>query len=86
MNNLNFRYCPVCSGELETGKLVIPKGHSIKDYVWWYSEKSIIVKCPNEYVGLFRTISAEYNKKTADKLNIPAGYCKKCDRIFAEFE
>lgn len=86
MNGLNFRFCPICSGKLESGKLMIPDGRSVAEYVWWYSEKNVFVKRLNECVGLFRIVPAEYYKKTTDKLNIPAGYCKKCDRIFAEFK
>lgn len=85
MRKISFKYCPLCSGKLESGKLVIPKGHLITDYVWWYSEKNIVVKRLNECIGMLHIISAEYYKKTTDKLNIPAGYCKNCDRIFAEF-
>ncbi|MDE6781766.1 MAG: hypothetical protein K2J40_09950 [Ruminococcus sp.] len=85
MSELIFRYCPVCSKRLDTGKLVIPKGCSITDYVWWYSENNIILKRLNEGSFLFRTIPDEYEEKTVDRMNIPAGYCKKCDRIFAEF-
>ncbi|MDE6678780.1 MAG: hypothetical protein K2K02_07045 [Ruminococcus sp.] len=86
MSELSFRYCPLCSEKLVSGKLMIPEGHSIKKYVWWYSEKSVFVKRLNQCIGLFKTIPVEYNKKTSGKLNIPAGYCKKCDRIIAEFE
>ncbi len=81
-----FRYCPFCSGKLEKGKLVLPYGNSVTGYVWWYSEEKVIVRSLNDCIGLFRTIPAEYSRKTFKKFDIPAGFCKKCGKIFAEFE
>ena len=86
MSEFSFKYCPVCGKELESGKLMIPDGYSVTEYIWWYSEKKVLVKRLNECTGLFRILPAEYYKKNSKKLNIPAGYCKRCDRIFAEFD
>lgn len=86
MSKLIFRYCPVCSKELDSGKLVIPKGCLVTDYVWWHSENNIILKRLNECSFLFGTIPDEYFRKNIDKRNIMAGYCKKCKTIFAEFK
>ncbi|MCM1505761.1 MAG: PF20097 family protein [Ruminococcus flavefaciens] len=74
MNGLSFRYCPVCSSELKAGKITLPLGRTLSsvDYVNWYSDEN-----------------AEYHKRTAiNKIgaNVPAGYCEKCDSIFAEFD
>lgn len=85
MSELNFRYCPICSRLLECGTLMIPEGRSVSDYVWWHSENKIIIKRLDECVGVFRKIPAEYDRKNFNKINIPAGYCKKCNRIFVEF-
>ena len=86
MNELNFRYCPVCSGLLEKGNLMIPEGRSVRDYVWWYSEKNVVIRQSDECVGLLWKIPFEYDIENFKMINIPAGYCKKCDRIFAEFK
>lgn len=74
MNGLSFRYCPVCSSELKAGKISLPleRSFSSVQYVRWHSDEN-----------------AEYHKRTAiNKIgaDIPAGYCEKCDKIFAEFD
>ncbi len=84
MSNLNFKYCPICDGELETGKMHIPPENSLSfiQYVEWYSDKTI----ENDKGHILKSA---YDKRTAVKKSgaiIPAGYCEKCDRIFAELD
>lgn len=83
MSELIFKYCPICSGRLESGNLIIPYGRSVAEYVWWYSEKKVVVKHINECIGVFPMTSF---RKIRKSLDIPAGYCKKCQKILAEFE
>lgn len=54
---------------------------SLIQYVWWNSDETI-----ENDKG--RILKSAYNKRTAIRksANIPAGYCKKCDRIFAELD
>lgn len=84
MSNLNFKYCPICGGELETGKMAIPPEHGLSfiQYVGWYSDETI----ENDKGHILKSA---YDKRTVVKkfgANIPAGYCEKCDRIFAELD
>ncbi|MDE6426284.1 MAG: hypothetical protein K2K89_09150 [Ruminococcus sp.] len=84
MSNLNFRFCPVCSGELKTGKIALPAEHSLSftQYVNWYSDETV------EY-NESHILKNAYDKRTAVKkagATVPAGYCEKCDRMFAEFD
>ena len=87
MSNLSFKYCPVCGGELESGKITLPSEHSLSltQYVDWYSDKKI----ENSKGHILKNALRVYEKRTAVSkfgANIPSGYCEKCDRIFAEFD
>lgn len=86
MNEHSLNYCPMCGKPLEYGKLILPYRNSVTGYVWWHSEKKVIVKSLNDCIGLFRTMHGGRDGKTFRKYDIPAGFCEKCDRIFAEFE
>lgn len=86
MSGYNFNYCPICSGRLERGKLMLPCGNSVTGYVWWHSEKNVIVRSLNDCIGLFQTMHGSFEGKTFGKYDIPSGFCKKCNKIFAEFE
>lgn len=84
MSKLSFRYCPICGEELETGKIALPAEHSLNftQYVNWYSDET--VKYNESHI-----LKNAYDKRTAVKKAgaiVPAGYCEKCDRIFAEFD
>ena len=84
MDNLNFRYCPVCSGELKAGKisLLLDRSFNSSQYVEWYSEEK--AEYNNNHI-----LKSAYDKRTAvNKIgaNVPAGYCEKCNSIFAEFD
>lgn len=84
MSELSFRYCPVCGEELKTGKIALPAEHSLSftQYVNWYSDETV------EY-NESHILKNAYDKRTAVKKAgaiVPAGYCEKCDRIFAEFD
>ncbi|MBO5104816.1 MAG: hypothetical protein J6B74_07140 [Ruminococcus sp.] len=88
MSELSFRYCPICGGELESGKILLPPEHSLSltQYVEWYSNEKIERNKWHISRGL---LAVAYDKRTAIKksgANVPAGYCEKCDRIFAEFD
>ncbi|MDE5558798.1 MAG: hypothetical protein K2J32_14120 [Ruminococcus sp.] len=73
MSKLSFRYCPVCGGELDTGYAKFPQPYGIFDKIQatglYYSDKT--------------TVKA-FIAHTLGEKN-PAGYCEKCNRIFAEF-
>ncbi|MDE6834877.1 MAG: hypothetical protein K2J39_11640 [Ruminococcus sp.] len=73
MSELRFKYCPICNGELESGKIELRsrsgvylsdkiteeiKGHPIKKFLR-KPDKTFIVK-------------------------YKAGYCQRCGRIFPE--
>lgn len=84
MSKINFKYCPICSTELVTGKIALPAEHSLSftQYVNWYSDETV------EY-NESHVLKNAYDKRTAVKKAgaiVPAGYCEKCDRIFAEFD
>lgn len=87
MNGISFKYCPICGGDLEIGKMQIPSDRTIylTEYVWWYSDKN---KKNSQSYFPKNLFSNKYDKRTAVRKIpcIPAGYCEKCDRIFAEFE
>ena len=88
MSELSFRYCPICGGELESGKILLPSEHSLSltQYVEWYSNEKIERNKGRISRGL---LTVAYDKRTAVKksdANVPAGYCQKCDRFFAEFD
>ncbi|MDE6036064.1 MAG: hypothetical protein K2G36_09175 [Ruminococcus sp.] len=76
---LSFKYCPICSGELETGKIKFPAPLSILDVIEsegkYYSDKNS--------GKLFKKSDKHFSIQTD---NQPAGYCQKCNRIFTEFE
>lgn len=82
MSRLNFRYCPVCGGELETGKIAFPSSYQISGS--YYSDKITKELDGHPVKKMLRspdkTFSLEWG---ADN---PAGYCRKCGRIFAEFD
>lgn len=89
MNKIDFKYCPICSGELDTGKIKFPAPHAITEWIEaegkYYSDKTA-----EEYEGhpirkLFNIYDKEFTVQTFGANN-PAGYCKNCGKIFAEFE
>lgn len=83
MNKISFKYCPICSKELDTGKIKFPAPNSILDLIEaegkYYSDKTIDAK------KFFKTHDRSFTVQTWG-VNNPAGYCKECNRIFAEFE
>lgn len=89
MNKLSFRYCPICAGELDTGKAKFPSPHSILDLIEsigkYYSNKITEELDGHPVKSLLRTCDKEFIVKTLGE-KIPAGYCKECNRIFAEFK
>lgn len=89
MAELSFRYCPICSGELDTGKVKFPAPNSILNLVEaegkYYSDKMTEELDGHPVKKLFKTYDKLFNVQTWG-VNNPAGYCKECNRIFAEFE
>ena len=89
MNQLNFKYCPVCGEELDTGKIKFPSPYSFLDigHGWYYSDK-----ISEKYEGhpvkkLFGTYDKEfYVQNWGKRAGDSAGYCQKCGKIFAEFD
>lgn len=89
MNRLSFRYCLICAGELDTGNAKFPAPYSILDCIEstgkYYSEKITEELDGHPVKSLLRTCDKEFIVQTLGE-NSPAGYCKKCSKIFAEFE
>lgn len=84
-----FAKCPVCGGELKTGKMSIPASRSIYPKIQWRSDENF-QKCREHPLKSFFTM-----QNTAEKVSfvgsfkeypIPAGFCENCNKIFAEFE
>lgn len=87
MSALSFKYCPICGELLESGKIKLPADRTVylTEYVWYYSNSNL-ESCKGH---LMKRLFNSHDKKTAVrqlKPCVPAGYCKQCDRIFAEFE
>jgi len=87
MSELSFKYCPVCGEKLEYGKISVPPPRTLTGDILFYSEENI------EYRNkscLRKEFLSNYSKITYFAMFkqpcIPAGYCEKCDRIFAEIE
>lgn len=89
MSNINFKYCPICGGDLETGKVKFPAPHSILELVdaqgKYYSDEISEKYEGHSIKKLFKTYDKLFTVQTWEADN-PAGYCKECNRIFAEFE
>ncbi len=89
MDKLSFKYCPICSKELDTGTAKFPAPNSILNCIEaegkYYSDKTA-----EEYEGhpvrkLFKKHDHSFTIQTFGANNF-AGYCKNCNRIFVEFE
>lgn len=88
MNGLSFRYCPVCSRELDTGYAEFPEPYGIFDKIesdgQYYSDKTAGKFYGHPIKNLFRTPDKVFTAHTSGEKN-PSGYCEKCGKIFAEF-
>lgn len=88
MKRLSFRYCPVCGGELDTGYAKFPEPYGIFDKIeahgLYYSDKTTGEFYGHPIKNFFRTSGKAFIAHTLGEKN-PAGYCEKCNRIFAEF-
>lgn len=89
MSELSFKYCPVCGKELDTGKAKFPAPHSILGLIEargnYYSDKTSEKYESHPVKKLFK----KYDKLFTIQIwgvNNPAGYCKECNKVFAEFE
>lgn len=89
MNRLSFRYCPICSKELDTGKAKLHAPYSILEVVEaegkYYSDKTTEKYAEHPVKKLFKTYDKLFTIQTWGVDN-PAGYCKECNRIFVEFK
>ncbi|MBQ9139641.1 MAG: hypothetical protein IJX61_03430 [Ruminococcus sp.] len=93
MGKISFKYCPVCGGELQEGKISVPVSRRIgimngfTDTINFYCEEDIQY---NKEHPLKSAFSVSYTKSTCfsafKQPCIPAGYCEKCDRIIADIE
>lgn len=79
MSNLSFKYCPVCSEELDTGKARFP--NSMRRY---YSDKITEELDGHSFKKLLRKPDKVFIKDWG--AGNPVGYCQKCGKIFAEFD
>ena len=90
MSELGFRNCPVCDGELDTGKVKFPEPHAItKQYeaeVKFYSDKTSKKYEKHPVKKLFQRYDKSFTIQTFGREENPAGYCRECNRIFLEFE
>ena len=85
MSNISFRYCPICNGELETGKVAFPPSRPIFMNECSYYSDEITEELDGQFIKQMlrkpdKTFILEHGAKN------PAGYCRKCGRIFAEFD
>lgn len=84
MGNLSFKYCPVCSRELETGKVAFPPSRQIFIEGAYYSDEITEELDGHPFKNLLRRPDKTFSlERGADN---SAGYCQKCGRIFAEFD
>lgn len=84
MSELSFRYCPVCDGELETGKVAFPPSRQLFSNDGAYYSDEITEELDGQLLKQMlrkpdKTFSLEQGAEN------PAGYCRKCGRIFSEF-
>ena len=90
MSKLSFKYCPICGKELDTGRAKFPTPHAITEWIEaegkYYSDKEDYHEnTKNPFKRIFWTYDKLFTVQTLRAGN-PAGYCKDCNRIFAEFE
>lgn len=90
MDKISFRYCPICSKELDTGQAKFPAPHSILNLIEaegkYYSDKEDpYEKTKNPLKRIFWTYDKLFTVQTLGANNF-AGYCKNCNKIFVEFE
>ena len=90
MSELGFRNCPVCGGELDTGKVKFPAPHSItarfEAEAKFYPDKTSKKYKNHPVKKLFQSYDKSFTIQTFGRADNPAGYCRKCNRIFLEFE
>lgn len=87
MGDLSFKFCPVCGGELQSGKLRVPSERTVysMQYCSWYSEKDM--NWMNEHPLKAAFVNRQPIKTVVSKKPcIPSGYCSNCNKIFAELE
>lgn len=90
MSELGFRNCPVCDGELDTGKVKFPAPHSITEWfeaeAKFYSDKASETYDNHPVKKLFQSYDKSFTIQTFGREDNPAGYCRECNRILLEFE
>ena len=93
MSELSFKYCPLCKGELKSGKISVPISrksgilNGFTDFISFYSEEDLEYLRQHLVKATFSGADTKTTYFSAFKQPcIPAGYCEKCDRIFAEIE
>ncbi len=89
MSKLSFKYCPICGKELDTGRAKFPAPRSIFYCIEgegkYYSDTTSEQYDGHHVRKIFQTYDKLFTVQTLGAGN-PAGYCKDCNRIFAEFE
>ena len=89
MSKISFKYCPICNKELDTGKIKFPAPYSIFDVIEstgkYYSDKTTEELDGHPVRKIFQTYDKLFIVKALGEEN-RAGYCKNCNKIFAEFE
>ena len=87
MEELSFKRCPICGGELDTGKVQFPAPRVIFDAEGkLYSDKTTEANEKHRIKKLFQTCDKSFPIQTWGIENNLAGYCGKCNHIFLEFE
>ena len=90
MEKISFKCCPICGGELDTGKVQFPASRSIFEVIdaegKFYSDKTTEANENHRIKKLFQTCDKSFTIQMWGRENNSAGYCGKCNRIFLEFE
>lgn len=90
MDKISFNCCPICGGELEFGKVQFPSPKSIGDMIEaeaeFYSDKTSEMYEKHPIKKFFQSGDKSFAIQTWGMDQNCAGYCRKCNRIFMEFE
>ena len=87
MSELSFKYCPVCGGELEYGKISVPPPRGLVGHIWFYSKEALEYRNKSRLRKEFLSNCSKATYFSPLKQPcIQAGYCEKCDKILAEIE
>lgn len=82
MSKISFKYCPICSEELEMGKAHFPVSRTILfEHGRYYSDEITEELDGQPIKKFFRKSDKSFDSVGSN----PSGYCPKCAKIFVEF-